>query len=115
MTGSAPSDLAVAFRSVSRREAEVLASAHGDAAAEAAARPSLGALGTVLGTVADLMGVPAGSDRHATGEAIAAAITAVPADEWTSSRLEDLQARALACGRHLRAAQDAVDRVIGRD
>jgi hypothetical protein len=91
MSSSSPEDLAVAFRSVTRR----LREAQGDAPAELTAEPS-GRLDRQLAAAGTLLHVTPAPD------ALAAAIEAIPADAWDESTLDGLRAIALEVGRLLR-------------
>jgi hypothetical protein len=92
MASSAPSDLAVAFRSIPRR----LREARGDATSDVTDGISheldeqIAAAARLLHTAAD-------------PEAIANAIESVPADAWELDTLNALRASALDIGRLLRA------------
>jgi hypothetical protein len=91
MSGSSPDDLAIAFRSLSRR----LKEAQGDAAPEVTAsahaevRSLLDEAGRLLGAAAD----PA---------AVADAIAATKADQWDAALLDRLRAIAIDLGRLVR-------------
>jgi hypothetical protein len=94
MSSSSPADLAVAFRSVTRRLHEAQGDAPHEITAEATAE-LLGQLedaGRLLGCAAD----PA---------AVADAIGAVSADRWDDATLDQLRAIALDVGRLLRHIQ----------
>jgi ATP-dependent exoDNAse (exonuclease V) alpha subunit len=108
MTGSAPADLAVAFRSFARRRAEVAAAAEADdRTAEVA--PHLAAVSATVASAASALSVPAADDLSTVGSTIAAAIEAVDADDWTDELLSRLRDLATEAGQHLRRAQDALD------
>jgi hypothetical protein len=105
MAASAPSDLAVAFRSFARRLREIMDEADGD---PAAARPHIDALTASVNDAATQLGVGAGGDLAATGQAIATRIEATPADKWDESTLDALRSVALAAGNHLRQIENAM-------
>jgi hypothetical protein len=92
MSSSSPSDLAVTFRSVTRR----LREATGDAPP-----------GAVTGITSELSEQIASAAKlmHSAAEpgAIADAIEAVPADAWDEATLGSLRSAALDIGRLLRA------------
>jgi hypothetical protein len=91
MSAASPDDLAIAFRSVSRR----LKEAQADTPAETTAGPTaelrglLEEAGRLMGTTAD----PA---------TVAEAISSLPADQWDGATLDRLRAIALDIGRLLR-------------
>jgi hypothetical protein len=91
MSAASPDDLAIAFRSVSRR----LKEAQADAPSQVTASPTaelhglVEEAGRLIGTSAD----PA---------AIADAIIALPADQWNDQTLSRLRTIALDVGRLLR-------------
>ena len=92
MSRSAPSDLAVTFRSLPRR----LREASGD--------PSAGLVGE-HGLAIDQAVTDAAALLHSRADptAVADAIEAVPTDRWEASTLDDLRRIALELGRRLRA------------
>jgi hypothetical protein len=92
MSSSSPSDLAITFRSIPRRLHEAVGDASPTATAGVAAE-----LDEQIAAAARLM--------RSTAEpaAIAAAIEAIPADEWVDSTLNSLRTTALDIGRLLRA------------
>jgi hypothetical protein len=91
MSSSSPADLAVTFRSVSRRLREVL----GDASpVDDIVQAQLSAAGAALHAAPD-------------PDAIADAITRVPADEWDLSTLDALRRAALDIGHRLRTLAEA--------
>jgi len=98
MSGSSPDDLAITFRSITRRWRE----AQGTAADEVVADPhrelsaALHTAGTVLGVAAD-------------PESIADAIQHRPAAEWTDQLLDQLRGIALQVGALLRRAATLAD------
>ncbi len=91
MSNSSPDDLAVAFRSFTRRlhEAQGEAPAETTASATAECRSQLEAAGRLLGTSAE-------------PESIADAIAARHADDWDDVTLEGLRSIALDLGRLVR-------------
>ncbi len=91
MSNSSPDDLAVAFRSFTRRlhEAQGDAPAETTASATAECHSQLAAAGRLLGTSAD-------------PESIADAISNRPADEWDEPTLDALRTIALDLGRLVR-------------
>jgi len=105
MSGAAPSDLAVAFRSLHRRTADALASVGGD---RSVASSELGALDRIIGDAAAALGTPADA------EAIAAELHERPADAWTDEVLDRVRDLALQAGHAIRdierAAETAADR-----
>jgi hypothetical protein len=105
MAATAPSDLAVAFRSFARRLHDILSEAeHGAAAAQ----PDIAALTATVNQAATRLGASPGADLATTGEAIARRIESTPADEWDDATLDALRADALAAGNHLRQIERAV-------
>jgi hypothetical protein len=98
MASSAPSDLAVAFRSIPRR----LREARGDASTDVTEGISH-ELDEQLATAASLL------HTSANPEAIADAIESVPADAWELDTLNSLRAAALDIGRLLRAMAAVTD------
>jgi hypothetical protein len=96
VTGSAPRDLAVAFRSLGRRLREAQESGEGDDAA------ALEQLRTIVQSAGKEVGVATVGDVGSMGEVIAAAIEAVPADQWDPAHLERLRGLALEAGQVLR-------------
>jgi hypothetical protein len=93
MSGSSPDDLAITFRSITRRWRE----AQGAAPDEVVAEPQR-ELAAALHTAGAALGVAA------TPEAIADAIQHRPASEWTDQLLEQLRTTALQVGALLRRA-----------
>ncbi len=95
MSGSSPSDLAVAFRSLPRRFAA--AADDVDPAVTARAERELQAAiqraATVIGAAAD-------------PEAVAQATESRPADDWTESSLDLLRAAALEAGAVIRRLEE---------
>lgn len=87
MSGASPADLEVAFRSFSRR----LREAQGDAPHESTAGLH-GDVRSLLDEAGRAVGAPGD------GAAIAAAIDAVPADQWDRAVLERLREIALQLG-----------------
>jgi hypothetical protein len=96
MSGSAPRDLAVAFRSLGRRLREAEESSDGDDAV------ALEQLKTIVQAAGKEVGVSTVGDVGSMGEVVASAIDAVPADRWDPARLERLRGLALEAGRALR-------------
>jgi hypothetical protein len=96
MTGSAPRDLAVAFRSLGRRLREAQENGDGDDAA------ALEELRSIVQTAGKEVGVDTVGDVGSMGEVVANAIEAVPADQWDPARLERLRSLALDAGQALR-------------
>jgi hypothetical protein len=91
MSAASPDDLAIAFRSVSRR----LKEAQGDAPNEATASPTAELHGLVE-EAARLMGT------NSDPASIATAIDGLPADQWNDETLDRLRTIALDLGRLLR-------------
>jgi hypothetical protein len=108
MTGSAPQDIAVAFRSFPRRLSSILAGAEDDAQ-RTSAGPLVGQLEQLVRSAADRMGV-AGGDLGAPELAarVADAVEHRPADQWTTDDLEALRAAALEGGNLLRLIERQV-------
>jgi hypothetical protein len=102
MSETSPGDLAVAFRSVSRRLREALAPVHGD---RSVAESEIEALDTLLTEVARSLRV------EPSVQAIATACENRPADMWVDAELSALRsqaARAAALLREIsRRAEDA--------
>ena len=98
MASSAPSDLAVAFRSIPRR----LREARGDASSDVTDGISH-ELDEQIAAAASLLHAPANP------EAIADAIESVPADAWELDTLNSLRSAALDIGRLLRAMAAVAD------
>ena len=94
MSESSPADLAVSFRSISRRLNEALAPVGGDTSAA-------GSLSGELESVIDAAAKVVGTDASAND--IADAIAGRRADQWTGDDLATLRAQALETGRLLRA------------
>lgn len=107
MSGSAPSDLSVAFRSFARRHREVQESA-ADADRAADAAPHLAAATATVAAAAGALSLAPAEDLAATGAAVATAIDGIDADDWTEELLERLRALATETGQHLRKAADAI-------
>jgi hypothetical protein len=101
VTASSPADLAVAFRSFSRRAAEARAAARGTADRLAAAERELATLDSIIASAAQRLGVAAD------GAAIAERIEATPPSRWDDDTLEALRSAALAAGAALRRADEA--------
>jgi transcriptional regulator of nitric oxide reductase len=109
-----PRDLAVAFRSFGRRLDEALAPATEDPSLADAGSPSANELAAQLAAVvasaaSEVRGVTPTDDVHVTGEAIAAAISRTPSDDWTDARLDRLRSLALEAGRILRLMNEAIE------
>lgn len=100
MSGSAPTDLAVAFTSVERRLREALAPVGGDRTLVAA---QLGELDATIAAAAALLGCAADSAT------VASAIRERPADSWGAD-LDQLQQIGLRLGRALRAVEEEAER-----
>jgi hypothetical protein len=98
MSSSSPSDLAVTFRSVSRRLREAI----GDTPASATAGIN-SELNEQVAIAAKVM------HSAADPAAIADAIEAVPADAWDEATLNSLRTTALDIGRLLRAIAAAAE------
>ena len=98
MSNSSPSDLAIAFRSLPRRVRE----AQGDAPPPSATAPVAG-VQQLLAEAARLLRVPADAN------AIADAISAVPADEWDDGVLQRLREIALEAGGTVRRIEQLVE------
>jgi hypothetical protein len=97
MSNSSPADLAVAFRSLPRRLKEASpenASTAAIAQAQQAVSGAISAAAGILGSAAD-------------AEAVAAAIQARKAREWTDTDLRALQDHAYEAARAIRALQDS--------
>lgn len=91
MSATTPADLAVAFRSFSRRQREAI----GDA------NPAT--VGGLLAELQDHIAAAARAVRTSPdAEAVAEAIESRPADEWDDATLATLRAEALASGGVLR-------------
>jgi hypothetical protein len=102
MSGSTPTDLAVAFRSLSRRLREAI----GDANPAIVAGP-VNELQHHVEAAAKTLKVPADA------EAVATAIQSRPADDWDAATLDELRRHALDAGAALRriaAAAEAAER-----
>ena len=91
MSKSTPADLAVAFRSMSRRRTEAV-----DAAKDAPVGELLGELDAQIAGAAALVGVPPDA------AAVADAITARPARDWDVATLDALREHAVAAAAVLR-------------
>jgi hypothetical protein len=98
MSETAPRDLAVAFRSLPRRLREAADGVAEEVAAGLVidAHNQLAEAARLLGTTAD-------------GEAVAAAIEAVAADQWDDSVLDALRQAAINAGRAVRQIEDQRD------
>jgi hypothetical protein len=96
MSSTSPSDLAITFRSIPRRQRE----AQGDTAARLTQ--------THTATISRLLAT-AGSLLHSSADpsAIASAIEAVPADDWDDTTLDQLRSIALELGSALRGVAAA--------
>jgi hypothetical protein len=101
MTGPAPSDLAVAFRSFARRLREASAGVD-DLDLMASASPLVTQLEALIARVAGELGVHHDTDLAATGSAIADRIETTPADAWQPGQLKRLESEALEAGNLLR-------------
>jgi hypothetical protein len=95
MSETAPSDLAVAFRSLPRRLREV-----SEGLPDAATTAHRAQANRHVADAARLLGVAADTD------AVAAAIDSVAADRWDESVLDALRAAALGAGRAVREIED---------
>jgi hypothetical protein len=104
MADTSPADLAVAFRSFARRLRDILSEADDPAPAQ----PYIDALTATVSGAAARLGVDAGADLAATGQAIARRVDETPADKWDDRILEGLRADALAAGKDLRQIESAV-------
>jgi hypothetical protein len=107
MSGSAPSDVAVAFRSFPRRLAAELAGAEDDAH-RTSAGPFVRQLEALVRSTADRLGVPSGGSAADVAAAVADAIDGRPADRWTADDLDAIRAASLEGGRLLRQIAGAV-------
>ena len=107
MPGSAPQDLAVAFRSFPRRLSGALASAEDDAH-RTSAGPLVAQLEQVVRDTATALGVPSEGAAADVAAAVAAAIENRPADDWTGADLDTARAAALEGGRLLRQIEGTV-------
>ena len=96
MTASTPSDLAVTFRSLARRQREALGDADPGAFGALVAE-----LDAHVAAAAAALGTSGGAD------AVAAAIEGRQADEWDDATLATLRAEALAAGGTLRRLAEA--------
>ena len=92
MSSTSPSDLAISFRSIPRRLREAQADTP-----SAATQPHTSAISSHLATAGTLMRTSADS------VAIADAIDAVAADDWSDDTLNSLRSIALELGSALRA------------
>jgi hypothetical protein len=101
-SGSAPADLAVAFRSLARRLREAI----GDGS-DGSVVGLVGELRANVDGAAQLLGVPAGAGA----DAVADAILARRAEDWDQASLDELRRHALDAGAVLRriAATTATD------
>jgi hypothetical protein len=111
MSGPAPSDLSVAFRSFGRRLREATGPASDDPERTVAAAALVDRFRGVVEEAAADVGAPfaPGSDVADTAVAVAERIEATHADEWAPGALERLSDQALECGRLLRD----ISRVLG--
>ena len=100
MSETAPSDLAVAFRSLERRLGEALEPVDGDRSKVA---PMITELDQVVQQAARVVG------SSADGASIATAIDARRADSWQDAELQALRQHALDAGRLLRAIAAAAE------
>lgn len=91
MSKSSPADLAVAFRSLARREREAVDAAEGAAIADLRA-----VLTQAIGRAAAAVSAPADPT------AIAAALEQAPPDQWDAATLDTVRDAATAAGRALR-------------
>jgi hypothetical protein len=91
MSKSTPADLAVAFRSLARREREAVDAAEGAPVGDLLdrLRQTVAQSATLLGTAPD-------------AAAVADAIAARPADEWDATTLDALREQATTAGTVLR-------------
>ena len=103
MTGSSPSDLAVAFRSFSRRAISVRRRAD-----ETARRELVEHELTVLDTIVRRSAARLGAAPD--NEVIATKIATIAPSEWDSTVLQGLRQDALDAGAALRRAEEIVDR-----
>lgn len=92
MTGSSPLDLAVMFRGLPRRQREAVAAAEGSEGAAGIVER----IDSLVAAAASLVGSPADP------LAVAEAIEAIPADQWSDEVLDALRGEALQLGRGLR-------------
>lgn len=108
MSGSSPSDLAVAFRSIERRLREALEPISGESATASQVSDLQVELRGAIRAAARLM------HCDATSSSVAATIEARHGDSWIDSELDELRGLALSAGQILRqisvAAEAAADR-----
>ena len=107
MPGSAPQDLAVAFRSFPRRLSDALASAEDDAH-RTSAGPLVAQLEQLVRDTASALGVPSGGAAADVATTVAGVIENRPADDWTSDDLDTVRTAALEGGRLLRQIEGTV-------
>jgi hypothetical protein len=100
MSKTSPGDVAVAFRSLARREREAL-----DAGAAAAATGLSSELRRIVAEAGTLVGRPAAGGPSDVAEAI----EATPGAEWEQGVVDQLGELALAAGAALRRATEAAD------
>ena len=101
MSGSSPSDLAVAFRSLDRRLREALAPVNGD----------LSVAGGMIGELEQVVTAAARAAGTSTvsASAVADELDSRPQDKWDDSDLRSLRQQALDAGRLLRAIAAAAE------
>jgi hypothetical protein len=96
MSKSTPADLAVAFRSLTRRRGEAIEAAEG-----APVGPLLGELERHVSAAAGLVGSPP------TPEGVADAISSRSIDDWDSDTLDELRRLATEAGTVVRRIADS--------
>lgn len=106
MTGSSPSDLAVAFRSFPRR-ADALRTRADETGRRAAVDEELAGLAAIVARAAGRLGVAADA------ESVAAKIAAVAPAEWRDETLDPLRQDALEAGALLRKAESTAGNGTG--
>ena len=101
MSGSSPSDLAVAFRSLDRRLREALAPVNGD----------LSVAGGMIGELEQVVAAAARAAGTSTvsASAVADELESRPQDKWEEGDLRSLRQHALDAGRLLRAIAAAAE------
>lgn len=106
MSETAPSDLAVAFRSFPRRLREALDATRDDPDAHATAQRHAATVEQHVADAAGALGVAVGADAAATAAALADRIASIHADRWDDAPLDALRRHALVIGGELRAMAD---------
>ncbi len=103
MSGSSPSDLAVAFRSIERRVGDALDPVAGDRSGVTA---ELGSVDRLVARAAGVLGTAS------TPAAVASELENRPADVWTQAELDEIREIGLDLGKAVRNVEQAAERAV---